>query len=126
MNSVVYDTGVLIAAERNDRRTWFDHARHLTSDTSILVPAGVLAQAWRGGPQPQLSRFLAGCEVLDLDETDARRVGRLCATAGSDDVADASVVVVAQRHGAGIVTADPSDLTPLVAATGVPIPIIAV
>lgn len=126
MRSLVYDTGVLIAAERNNRRIWLDHARHITKDTMILVPAAVLAQAWRGGPQPQLSRFLAGCQIVDLDETDARRTGRLCATAERTDVVDASVVVVAQRHGAGVVTADPSDLAPLVAASGAPIPIVAV
>lgn len=126
MRSIVYDTGVLIAAERNDRGIWLDHARHITTDTMILVPAAVLAQAWRGGPQPQLSRFLAGCEIVELDETDAKRAGLLCATASTADVVDASVVVVAQRHGAGIVTADPGDLTPLVATGGAPIPIIAV
>ena len=124
MRSIVYDTGVLIAAERNDRGIWLDHARHITTDTMILVPAAVLAQAWRGGPQ--LSRFLAGCEIVELDETDSKRAGRLCATASTADVVDASVVVVAQRHGAGIVTADPGDLTPLVATGGAPIPIIAV
>ncbi|CAN5411314.1 hypothetical protein BH23ACT9_BH23ACT9_28450 [soil metagenome] len=31
-------------------------------------PAGVLAQAWRGGPQANLSRLIAGCTVWTLAE----------------------------------------------------------
>lgn len=45
---VTYDTGALLAAERNDRRMWALHAAFLTADVSPTVPAPVLAQAWRG------------------------------------------------------------------------------
>jgi len=38
----------------------------LRRDVSPLVPAGVLAQVWRGGPQANLSRLRAGCTVAAL------------------------------------------------------------
>jgi len=37
------------------------------------VPAGVLAEAWRGGPQHRLSMLLKGCKVEDLSA--ARHAG---------------------------------------------------
>src|SRR5260370_15625690 len=58
--SVTYDTGALVAAERNDRRMWALHAVLLAEEVAPVVPAPVLAEAWRGGPrQASLSRLLA-------------------------------------------------------------------
>ncbi len=65
---IVYDAGALIAAERRDRPMWALHDGALRRRLSPLVPAGVLAQAWRGGPQANLSRLIAGCTVWTLDE----------------------------------------------------------
>lgn len=39
---------------------------------TAVVPVGVLGQAWRGGPQPQLVRFLRGCLFEELTEARAR------------------------------------------------------
>lgn len=44
-----------------------------------IVPSVVLAQAWRGGPQPNLSRLLRGCVIEALAENAAREIGRLLA-----------------------------------------------
>ena len=66
MSGYTYDTGVLIAAERNDRLIWALHRRLLERGVRPTVPAAVLAQAWRGGPQPQISRLLLGCVVDPL------------------------------------------------------------
>ena len=43
MAGITYDTGVLIAAERGDRRVWALHRRSLERGMVPTVPAG----AWR-------------------------------------------------------------------------------
>jgi hypothetical protein len=116
-----YDTGVLIAAERNNRFVWALHRRLLEQGDSPSVSSTVLAQAWRGGPQAQLSRLLAGCEVRPLTESQARECGRLLARASSSDVVDASVVIVARERGEVVLTSDPGDLKPLSEALGRPL-----
>jgi hypothetical protein len=113
---IVYDTGALVAGERGHRGMWALHEAALRDGLSPLVPAGVLAQAWRGGPQANLSRLLAGCTVAPLDEPLARAAGTLCGKAGTSDVVDASVVVLAHLAGAAIVTGDPGDLHRLITA----------
>lgn len=60
MKSVVYDTGVLIAADRNERRTWAEHRVRLESGVLPLVPAPVVVQASRSPRQAQMRRFLRG------------------------------------------------------------------
>ena len=119
MPSVTYDTGALIAAERGDRRLWELHRRTLERGLVPCVPAGVLAQGWRGGPQPQMSRFLAGCRVEDLDETRARSAGAACGLAGTSDIVDAAVVVGAAARTDLVVTSDAADLSRLRDALGV-------
>ena len=121
MSGYTYDTGVLIAAERNDRIVWALHRRLLEQGNRPSVPSTVLAQAWRGGPQAQLSRLLAGCEIHPLTETHARECGRLLARASSSDIVDASAVIVARERGEVVLTSDPGDLGPLSAALGRPV-----
>jgi hypothetical protein len=115
---IIYDAGALVAAERNVRPLWALHDAALRRDVSPLVPAGVLAQVWRGGPQANLSRLLAGCTVSPLDETLARAAGTLCGQAGTSDVVDASVVVLAHVMAAPVVTGDAADLRVLAGAAG--------
>ncbi|HKU38526.1 MAG TPA: hypothetical protein VJR89_10275, partial [Polyangiales bacterium] len=64
MKKVVYDTGVLIAADRNQRRTWAAHKVRLESGVVPLVPAPVVAQASRSPEQVQMRRLLRGCEIV--------------------------------------------------------------
>ena len=111
MVGITYDTGALIAAERNDRRLWALHRRALERGVVPTVPSGVLAQGWRGGPQAQLSRLLDGCRVEDFDEPRARSAGAACGIAATSDVVDAAVVVGAAARGDLVVTSDPADLT---------------
>jgi predicted nucleic acid-binding protein len=113
---VTYDTGALLAAEAGRRQLWALHLRALQRGQRPVVPAGVLAQAWRGGPQPELSRLLRGCRVEPLDERLARDVGRACARAGTRDVVDAAVVVGALTRGDPVVTSDVPDLQRIAAA----------
>lgn len=120
MSGYTYDTGVLIAAERNDRFVWALHRRLLQRGEAPSVPSTVLAQAWRGGPQAQLSRLLAGCEIRPLFESHARASGHLLARSSTSDIVDASVVILARERGEEVLTSDPHDLEPLSAILGRP------
>jgi predicted nucleic acid-binding protein len=121
MPAIVYDTGALLAAER--RNPDFLALRDELTGAHIrpLVPVVVLAQAWRGGPQRQISRVLKGCDILPDDERTGRAAGVACAAAGTADVVDAIVIVTAIRHQAPIVTSDPGDLTRIADSIGVKI-----
>jgi predicted nucleic acid-binding protein len=86
-----------------------------------IVPVVVLAQAWRGGPQHQISRVLKGCDILPDDQAAGRAAGVACAASGTADVVDAIVIATAVRHQAPIVTSDPGDLTHIADSIGVKI-----
>jgi predicted nucleic acid-binding protein len=102
-----YDTGALLAAERNDRRMWAIHAELLAEEVIPVIPAPVLAEAWRGGSrQASLSRLLALCEVEPMTEEQARHIGVLVGRAGQGDVIDVTVVEGAARRGDVVVTSD--------------------
>jgi predicted nucleic acid-binding protein len=125
VSGLTYDAGALVAAEGGDRRMWVLHRRALERLHTPTVPAGVLAQAWRGGPQPLLARLLDGCVIETLDEPGARVAGQLLARAKSADVNDASVVTGALRRGDAIVTSDRRDIENLANAVGRRIDVIA-
>lgn len=117
MNAVVYDAGVLVAADRSERRTWAEHKARLELGIVPLVPAPVVAQVSRSPKQAQLRRFLAGCVVVLLEESEAHEAGRLLGIANTADVVDAVVVTIALRQNAVILTTDPDDLERLAAAS---------
>lgn len=117
MAGVTYDTGALLAAERNDRRMWALHAGFLAEEAVPTVPAPALAEAWRGGPrQASLSRLLAMCDVEPMTEDQARRVGVLAGKARHDDVVDLAVVEGAIRRGDAVVTSDADHIQRIVDA----------
>ena len=116
--NVVYDAGVLVGADRNERRVWAEHRVRLEGGIIPVVPAVVLAQVSRSPRQVQLRRFLKGCDVAALDEPAAHAAGELLGRAGTDDVCDAAVVAVAVGLNGEIVTGDRKDLRRLVAASG--------
>lgn len=116
MPGVTLDTGALIAIERGDRRmqALLDEAAFAGAD--IAIPAGVIAQAWRGSArQARLARFLGLGTVTTvvLDDLEARASGALCGITGTSDVVDASVVICARARGHAAVTGDPDDLAAL-------------
>ncbi|MGQ0773946.1 MAG: hypothetical protein ACT4NY_05940, partial [Pseudonocardiales bacterium] len=111
-------TGALIAIDRGneDIRALLRRAR--AHDWPIVIPAGALAQAWRGGiRQARLASFLRARRdrpvLHPLDGTVARTAGELCGRTGTTDVIDASVVLCARSHGYHAVTSDPGDLAHL-------------
>ncbi len=124
MNAVVYDAAVLVAADRNERRAWAEHKARLEFGIVPLVPAPVLAQVSRSPQQAQLRRFLAGCTVVPLDESEAHEAGRLLGKTGTADVVDAVVVTIAVRKKAVILTGDQGDIERLARAAGGAVPVI--
>ncbi len=107
MAGVTYDTGALLAAERNDRRMWALHAGFLSEEIVPVVPAPVLAEAWRGGSrQASLARLLVLCEIEPMTERQAKDVGVLAGRAAHDDVVDVTVVEGAIRRRHAVVTSN--------------------
>jgi hypothetical protein len=103
---LTYDTGALVAAERDNRMMWSLHRASLDRGLPPSVPAGVLAEAWRGGPQANLSRLLKGCDIEDLTKAQARAVGALAARSDHDDIVDVSVVEGALRRNQAVITSN--------------------
>jgi predicted nucleic acid-binding protein len=126
VSTVVYDAAVLVAADGNDRRAWAEHKARLEFGVVPSVPAPVLAQVSRSPEQAQLRRFLSGCAVVPLGESEAHEAGRLLGKARTADVVDAVVVTIALRQKAIILTSDPEDIKRLVRASGGDIAVVAV
>ena len=113
MNGVVFDTGALIAFERGDRflANLVSEARRTQS--TLTVPSGCVAQAWRHpSRQARLGALLrmSNTDVVAMDDAEARRVGLLLAATETSDIVDGHVALCAHRLGATVVTSDPDDL----------------
>lgn len=114
--AVVLDAGALIAFERGDGRARALVREALRTGARLVVPAGVLGQVWRGAArQVRLRALMKGptTVVPALDQVLAEAAGALCARTGTWDVIDASVVLVARRERAVVVTSDLDDLAHL-------------
>lgn len=111
--SVVYDSAVLIAAERNDRTVWADHRTRLELGIVAITTAPVIAQVSRSPRQVQLRRLLRGCDIVDFQASESHEVGELLSRASSSDVVDAHVVLAASRSGSTVLTEDSSDIVRL-------------
>ena len=120
--SIVYDEGVLVAAERDDRSVWADHRIRLEVGAVPTTTAPVVAQVSRSARQVQLRRFLRGCEIAAFSPQQADEVGELLAKAGAFDVVDAHVVVIAATTGSPVLTSDPDDLRRL--SNDLPAPVV--
>ncbi len=121
MATIVYDTGALVAAERRNPDFLALHDELTAARIRPIVPVVVLARAWRGGPQHQISRVLKACDIVPADERTGRAAGIACAASATTDVVDAIVVATAIRHQAPIVTSDRGDLSRIADAVGVKI-----
>jgi predicted nucleic acid-binding protein len=110
------DAGGLIALDRDDRRVIVLLARAAEARSRITIPAPALAQAVRRPErQVRLARLIRQptTDVVALDRVDATNVGRLLASSGTADIADAHVVICARRSSGPVVTSDPRDLARL-------------
>jgi rRNA-processing protein FCF1 len=111
--TVVLDAGALIAFERADARMRALCREALRSGAKLVIPAGVLGQVWRApARQVRLGSLAKGptTVVPPLDRLLAEAAGMLCGRAGTSDVIDASVVLLARREQAIVVTSDLADL----------------
>jgi predicted nucleic acid-binding protein len=111
--AITFDTGALIAIERRSRRMQALLEEIDRRDWQVAVPAGAVAQAWRGGARQARIAALLGderTEVVALDDRVARAVGLLCGRSGHADVVDVSVALCARQRNSHVVTSDPDDL----------------
>ena len=115
----IFDSGALIALERNDRAMWRRLKLALLAGDVPVTHGGILGQAWRGtGPRSALlAKALAGIDVQPLDEQLGKRAGELLAKTKRTDVIDAALVLLAS-DGDAVVTSDARDLAPLARAAG--------
>ena len=120
MAGVTYDSGALIAGDRNDRRMWALHVGFIAEEVVPAVPAPVVAEAWRGGSrQASLARMLAGCDIEEMTADQARRVGELAGRADHEDVVDVAVVEGATRRDDDVIlTSNESHIRKIIKATG--------
>lgn len=113
MTGATLDTGALIALEAGNPWMRGLVRRAAAEGVTLAVPAGVLAQAWRGGArQARIASLvrLPVTEVVPLDRPSALMIGELCRHTGAEDVVDVSVVLCARRWKHRVVTTDPQDL----------------
>ena len=109
--SATFDTGMLIALDRNAREAWAILRRLVDRGEVPTIPTVVTAQAWRDGRrQAQLARALGDCRLDHLGDELARRAGELCGRSATSDVVDAIVVESAAGRGDDVYTGDTGDL----------------
>lgn len=118
----LYDAGVFVAAERDDRDVWADHRARLELGLIPQTTAPVVSQVSRSPRQVPLRRMLRGCDIVGFAPGDSHEVGALVAGASTSDVVDAHLVVVASRRRATVLTTDVEDLRHL--ADQLPTPVL--
>ena len=113
---LVFDAGALLAIKKGRLTDVLSEAdRH---SLTVRIPAGALAQAWRGGPRGARLASLIKLRlvtVVPLDLLEARRVGELVAHArfsprARPDVVDAHAALLARETRSLVYTSDPEDL----------------
>jgi hypothetical protein len=115
----VLDAGALVAVDRRDRTTGAQLRVLQQLGTPLRASTAVVGQVWRDGrKQANLARVLAGVGIEPLSKDDGRRIGELLAQAGSSDVVDAHVALMAAPADL-ILTSDPGDIRKLLRARGV-------
>ena len=113
MTGLTLDTGALIAIESGSPRMAVLIEQAIAARAELAVPAGIVAQAWRGGArQVRIAKLLQlqVTSIVALDAKLALRVGARCASTGSTDVVDVSVALCASDRGHPVVTSDPGDI----------------
>ena len=112
---MILDAGFLISVDRGERTAREFLTAALAHDTPLTTTHPVVAQVWRDGArQARLARFLQSVVVVAFD--DGPEVGNLLARAGTSDVVDAHLVVVAVQRSEPILTGNIHDLESLTSA----------
>lgn len=114
VSGLTLDTGALLALDHPAKavlmQARLEEARRRGG--SICVPAGAVAQAWRGSRQARLARLLksADVEIAALTLSIARTVGAICGRTGHADVVDVHVALCARERHHAVLTSDLDDL----------------
>lgn len=118
MTALVLDAGAFVGVDRGERDTTIRIARLQAAGLALRSNGIVVAQVWRDqrGRQVHLARLLKSVDVWSVDQAVGRAAGVLLGQAGTRDAVDASVVAMA-ANGDQIMTSDPDDIRPLVAAS---------
>lgn len=108
---VIFDVGVFLAIENpSQRRVVLALVERMQAEgvdpaTSVVA----LARAWRD-PAGQVAMTMLVKATTVHPFGDPRVIGRRCAIAGTSDVVDASLAVLADQLGTSILTTDPDDM----------------
>jgi predicted nucleic acid-binding protein len=103
---VTFDTGVLVGLERRKAGALALLRACRLSRATITIPAGVLAEWWRGTHAAMLD--IGALEALTPEL--ALRAGALLAQTGKSNAVDATVIASAAQRGDIVVTGDRHDL----------------
>ena len=112
MEGLTFDTGALIALERNGARMGKVVDVAQARDALITVPAPVFAEWWRGSSRRR-DEIRASFDFEPLSETVARLAGQALAAIRRATVVDAIVMASASLRGDAVYTSDIDDLTRL-------------
>jgi hypothetical protein len=115
----ILDAGALVAVDRRDRTIGAQLRVLQQLGTPLRSSAAVVGQVWRDGrKQANLARVLTGIGIEPLSKDDGWRIGELLAQAGSSDVVDAHVALMAAPADL-ILTSDSGDIRELLRVRGV-------
>ncbi|HEX6327454.1 MAG TPA: hypothetical protein VFZ72_12865 [Jiangellaceae bacterium] len=118
MNAIL-DSGALVAIDRRDRRVGAMLRVYQQAGVPVLTSNAVVAQVWRNGArQANLARTLRGVRTEAIDDNCDKAVGSLLGEAGTSDVVDGHVALLAASGDAAL-TNDPHDLAHLLAVRNV-------
>lgn len=109
MNGVTFDTGALVALERNRKRIVEVRQAALRAGFRITVPAAVVVEWWRGRSDLR-DDILASVFVEPLGVTTAQVAGEAIAAVRGASAVDAVVMASAALRGDVVYTSDVSDL----------------
>jgi predicted nucleic acid-binding protein len=113
VSPIVLDSGALVALEKRKAKAVALLAELVAQRRGAHVPAGVVAQVWRGTQrQHAIARLLRtrAVRVAPLSEDIALRVGVLLGATRTRDIVDGHVALIARALGATVVTSDPDDI----------------
>jgi hypothetical protein len=118
MNAIL-DSGALVAIDRRDRRVGAMLRVYQQAGVPVRTSNAVVAQVWRDvARQANLARTLRGVGTEPIDKACDKTIGSLLAEAGTGDVVDGHVALLA-ASGDAVLTSDPDDLAHLLAVRNV-------
>jgi predicted nucleic acid-binding protein len=109
MSAYTFDTGALIALERNRQRAVAFLKLARTDGARAVVPSVCVGEWWRGRTDVR-ERILAAVVVEHTDDDLVKVAGEALAAVPKASCIDAIVMATAARYGGIVVTSDVHDL----------------